>query len=138
MPTFSTSSPVLTMPCSLRRESKNLKPKPYTLNSWDGRGEKVGGRACDGGLDGGLDAHDLHLLPGLDDALLYAAGAHGAAPLDAEHVLDGQREGLVQGPLGLGEVVVHGLHQLDDGLPAGRAMVGYRVQTLGCRESRSR
>ena len=66
-------------------------------------------------LAGGLDADDLDLLADLDDAALDAPGGDGAAALDAEDVLDGHQEGLVDGPLGGRDVGVDGIHQLLDG-----------------------
>jgi len=48
----------------------------------------------------------------VDDAALDAAGADGAPALDAENVLDGHEEGLVDLARRLREVVVNGLQQL--------------------------
>ena len=62
-----------------------------------------------------LDADDLDLLADLDDAALDAAGGDGAPALDAEDVLDGHQEGLVDGPLGGRDVGVDRVHQLLDG-----------------------
>ena len=63
----------------------------------------------------GLDADDLDLLADLDDAALDAPGGHGAPALDAEDVLDGHQEGLVDGALGGRDVGVDRVHQLLDG-----------------------
>ena len=50
----------------------------------------------------------------LDLALLDAAGDDGAATGDREHVLDRHQERLVDVALRFGDVVVDGLHQLED------------------------
>ena len=51
--------------------------------------------AGDDDLAGGLDADDLDLVGDLDDAALDAPGGDGAPALDAEDVLDGHQERLV-------------------------------------------
>src|SRR3954470_912958 len=61
-----------------------------------------------------LDADDLHRVAGVDDALLDAAGRDGAAPGDREDVLDRHQERLVEVALGLGDVAVELLGELDD------------------------
>ena len=63
----------------------------------------------------GRDAHDLDLLADLDDAPLDAPGGDRAPALDAEHVLDGHQERLVDGALGGRDVGVDRVHQLLDG-----------------------
>src|SRR3954454_6966890 len=65
---------------------------------------------------GGLlvDAHDLHRVTGVDDALLDAAGRDGAAAGDREDVLDRHQERLVEVTLGLGDVRVQLLTEVDD------------------------
>ena len=50
----------------------------------------------------------------LDHAPLDAAGGDGAPALDAEHVLAGHQERLVDGALGVGDVGVDRVHQLLD------------------------
>ena len=40
------------------------------------------------------------------------------SPLDREHVFDRKQERALRGPLGLWDVIVHGLHQLPQGLPS--------------------
>ena len=70
-------------------------------------------------LAGGLDADDLDLLADLDDAALDAPGGDGAPALDAEDVLDGHQEGLVDGPLGGRDVGVDRVHQRLDGRVGG-------------------
>ena len=75
----------------------------------------------------GVDADDLDLLAGLDDAALDAAGRHGAAALDAEHVLDGHQERLVDRPLRGRDVAVDRVHQL---LDRGVGRVGRVVRRL--------
>ena len=59
-------------------------------------------------------ADDLDLLAHLDDALLHLAGHDGAPAGDGHDVLDRHEEGLVDVALGLGDVVVDGVHELDD------------------------
>src|SRR4051812_7617691 len=59
----------------------------------------------DHGLGGVGDPDDLHLVAGVDDALLDAAGRDGAAAGDREDVLDRHQEGLVEVTLGLGDVL---------------------------------
>src|ERR1700680_423439 len=51
---------------------------------------------------GGPDADDLDLLADLHQTALDAPRGDRAAALDAEDVLDGHEEGLVDGPLGRG------------------------------------
>mmetsp|Transcript_4859 Transcript_4859/g.21962 ORF Transcript_4859/g.21962 Transcript_4859/m.21962 type:complete len:240 (+) Transcript_4859:921-1640(+) len=63
------------------------------------------------------DADELHVLARLHDTLLDAAGRHGTATLDGEHVLHGHRERLVERALGGRERVAR-LHQLEDSLLA--------------------
>jgi hypothetical protein len=71
---------------------------------------------------------DLDFLADLDDAALHATGHHGAAAGDGEHVLDGHQEGAVHRALGRGEVAVHRVGQLHDGLLAQRALVTLQGQ----------
>src|SRR3954469_8399072 len=61
-----------------------------------------------------LDADDLHGVAGVDDALLDAAGRDGAAAGDREDVLDRHQERLVEVALGLRDVGVQLLGELDD------------------------
>src|SRR5436190_3377538 len=61
-----------------------------------------------------VDADDLDLVARLDLALLDAAGHDGAAAGDREDVLDRHQERLVDVALGLRDVRVDGLHQLED------------------------
>src|SRR5215204_3709643 len=65
---------------------------------------------------GGLlvDTHDLHRVAGVDDALLDAARGHRAAAGDREDVLDRHQERLVQVALGLRDVGVQLLAEVDD------------------------
>src|SRR3954469_1894704 len=60
------------------------------------------------------DADDLDVVAGVDDALLDAAGRDGAAAGDREDVLDRHQERLVEVALGLGDVRVQLLGELDD------------------------
>src|SRR5687768_4570673 len=68
----------------------------------------------DDGLRGVLDADDLNLVARVDDALLDAAGGDGAAAGDREDVLNRHQEGLVEVALGLRDVGVEGLGELED------------------------
>src|SRR5204863_6786332 len=61
-----------------------------------------------------VDADDLDLVAGVDDALLDAAGRDGAAAGDREDVLDRHQERLVQRTLRLRDVAVERLGELDD------------------------
>ena len=61
-----------------------------------------------------MDAHDLDRVAGVDDALLDAARGHGAATRDREDVLDRHQERLVEVALGLRDVGVQLLGELDD------------------------
>ena len=79
----------------------------------------------DRGLLGVAQADDLDLLAHLDDALLHLAGHHGATAGDGHDVLDGHEEGLVDVALGLGDVAVDRVHELEDlGRPLGVALEG--------------
>ncbi len=60
----------------------------------------------DHGLRGVVDADDLDLVAGVDDARLDPAGGDGAAAGDRHDVLDRHQERLVEVALGLGDVVV--------------------------------
>ena len=60
------------------------------------------------------DADDLDFVADLDDAALDAAGHDGATAGDREHVLDRHQERLVDRTLGLRNVGVDRLHQLED------------------------
>ena len=62
----------------------------------------------------GLQADDLDFLADLDDAALDAAGHHGAAARDREHVFHRHQERLVDRTLRLRNVLVDRLHQLED------------------------
>ena len=71
--------------------------------------------AGDDGLRGlRLDADDLDLLTGGDDALLDAAGRDGAAAGDREDVLDRHQERTVERTLGLRDVGVELLGEVED------------------------
>ena len=61
-----------------------------------------------------LDADDLDRVARVDDALLDAAGRDGAAAGDREDVLDRHQERLVEVALGLRDVGVERLGELDD------------------------
>ena len=67
-------------------------------------------------LRGVVDADDLDLVAGVDDALLDPAGGDGAAAGDREDVLDRHQERLVEVALGLGDVGVERLGELEDRL----------------------
>ena len=81
---------------------------------------------------GGLRMQTDHLdvVADFDDTALDTAGDHGAAALDAEHVFDRHQEGLVDGALGLGDVVVESVGQLEDGLALTRTR-GRRSRARG-------
>src|SRR3954447_18448158 len=61
-----------------------------------------------------VDAHDLDGVAGVHDALLDAAGRHGAAAGDREDVLDQHQEGAVERALGLRDVGVEVAGELED------------------------
>ena len=71
---------------------------------------------ADGLLDR-ADADDLDFLADLDDAALDAAGDHGAAAGDREHVFHRHQERQVDRTVGLGNVGVDRRHQLEDASP---------------------
>jgi hypothetical protein len=73
-------------------------------------------------------AHDLDFLADLDDAALHAAGHHGAAAGDGEHVFHRHQEGAVHGALGRRDVAVQRVGQLHDGLLAQLALVAFQRQ----------
>src|SRR4051794_35364764 len=68
----------------------------------------------DRGADLGVDADDLHRVAGVDDALLDASSGHRAATRDREDVLDRHQERTVQRALGLRDVRVELLGELQD------------------------
>ena len=68
------------------------------------------------GLRGVADADDLDLVARVDDALLDPARGDGAAARDGHDVLDRHQERLVEVALGLGDVVVERVGELEDGL----------------------
>src|SRR4051794_30022662 len=61
-----------------------------------------------------VDAHDLDGVAGVDDALLDAPRGHRAAAGDREDILDRHQERLVQVALGLRDVGVQLLGEVDD------------------------
>src|SRR6478735_2834980 len=67
-----------------------------------------------GGLLDVADADDVDGLVDLDHATLDAAGDDRATTGDREDVLDGHEERLVDLALGLRDVRVHGVHELED------------------------
>src|SRR5690606_40427420 len=72
------------------------------------------------------DAHDLDLVAHLDDAPLDAAGHHGAAAGDREHVLDRHQERLVDVALRLRDPRVQRLHQRQDRRHADLRLVAFQ------------
>src|SRR2546430_12121228 len=71
------------------------------------------------------DSDDLDFLVPLELAALDTTRGHSAATFDREHVLDRHQERLVDRALRLGDVGVHGVHQLEDlGGPLGVALEG--------------
>jgi hypothetical protein len=61
-----------------------------------------------------MDADHFDLVADLAHALLDAARDDRSAARDREHVLDRHQERLVDVALGLGDVRIHGLHELED------------------------
>src|SRR6266436_6523078 len=61
-----------------------------------------------------VDADDLDFLVPLELSALDPSSRHGAATFDREHVFDRHQERLVDGTLGLRDVGVDGVHQLQD------------------------
>ena len=91
------------------------------------------------GDSGGLlllaDTHDVDGVTGLHDAALDAAGDDGATTGDGEDILDGHEERLVGVTLRLRDVLVDGVHQLQDGLtPLGVAVQGREGRNANDRE----
>src|ERR1043165_2965338 len=74
--------------------------------------------AGDDGLLRVLQPDDLHFLADLDHAALDAAGHHGAAAGDREHVFHRHQERLVDRALRLRDVLIDRFHQLEDRLLA--------------------
>ena len=71
----------------------------------------------DGGLLGGVvDTDDLDLVRGVDDAALDTAGHHGATAGDGEDVLNRHEERLVEVTIRLRDVLVNGIHEVENGL----------------------
>src|SRR5918998_717260 len=68
----------------------------------------------DRALDLGMNADHLDGVTCVDDALLDPACRHGPAAGDREHVLDRHQERAVERALGLGDVVVERVRELDD------------------------
>src|SRR5450631_151208 len=72
-----------------------------------------------------LDTDDLDLGVDLQDTALDPTGDHGATTGDREDVLDGHEERLVDVTLGLRDVRVDRVHELEDGFaPLGVALQG--------------
>src|SRR5512139_946065 len=88
--------------------------------------------AGDDGLLSVLDADDLDFLANLHDAGLDTAGHDGAAARDREHVFDRHQERLVQRTFRLGDPLVNGGHQLEDGF-----LADFRVLVFENGESRT-
>src|SRR5882672_132504 len=88
--------------------------------------------AGDDGLLRIAQAHDLDFLADLDDAALDAAGHHGAAARDREHVFHRHQERLVDRTLRLRNVAVHRLHQFQD-----RIVAELGVLAFECRQRRT-
>ena len=59
-------------------------------------------------------AQNLDLIALLHDTLLHSASAHRTSARDREDVLNCQQEGFVSVALRRGDIVIHGLHQLQD------------------------
>ena len=74
----------------------------------------------DDGADGLVDeAYDLGGIANVSYAPLYTAGSNGATTGDGEYVLDGKKEGLIGVALRSGDVLVDGVHELEDALALG-------------------
>src|SRR6185312_17216964 len=67
-----------------------------------------------------VESDDFDRIADLDDPSLDPTGADGTAPFDREDVFDRHQERLVDLPLRLGDVLVHGLDQVEDRLGGGR------------------
>ena len=67
-------------------------------------------------IDRVADADDFDGLTHLDDSPFHAPGCHGAPTGDGEHILHRHQKGPVNHTLWLGNVGVHRVHQLHDGL----------------------
>src|SRR2546423_5348660 len=88
--------------------------------------------AGDDGFLGFAKADDLDFLADLDHAALDAAGNHGAAARDREHVFHRHQERLVDRTLRLRNVLVDALHQLED-----RVVTELLVLVFECRQRRT-
>ncbi|EGJ75317.1 putative elongation factor Tu [Streptomyces sp. Tu6071] len=82
-----------------------------------------------------LDADDVDGLVDLQDTTLDTAGDDRTATGDREDVLDRHEERLVDVTLGLGDGLVHGLHEVENGLaPLGVALERLERRDLDDRE----
>eukprot|EP00968_Pinguiococcus_pyrenoidosus_P000852 scaffold48_cov311-Pinguiococcus_pyrenoidosus.AAC.47 len=72
----------------------------------------------DGRLQGVPQPDDLDFVANLDDSLLDTSRGHGSATANAENILHRHQERLVEDPGRRGNVLVDGIHELDDGLLA--------------------
>src|SRR5690606_36298214 len=82
--------------------------------------------ASTGGLDGGLDAHDLNFITHFDDAALDTTGHHGATTRDGEYVFDRHQERLVYRTHRIRDVRIQGFYQLAHGGRADIRLVAFQ------------
>ena len=73
---------------------------------------------CADSLLGGNQTHHLDILTSLDLALFHTARHHGASAGDGEGVLHRHQEGLLGLTGRSGDVSLHSVHQLQDGVAA--------------------
>ena len=68
------------------------------------------------GFKGRANPDDLHFVTGANDPAINPAGHHCSAAGNRKHIPYGHQEGLVQDTNRLGNVLVNGIHQFEDGL----------------------
>ena len=68
--------------------------------------------------------NDFHRLVLLHNATLHTAGSHGATTGDGEDVFHRHQEGLIGLPVGSGDIVIHGVHELLDAGILGSGGIG--------------
>src|SRR6186713_3247613 len=84
--------------------------------------------ARDDGVGGILDTDTLHLVAHFHHTALDTARRDGAATRDREHVFDRHQERTILLALRRRDVLVHGLHQVQDALAARRVVAFHRLQ----------
>ena len=65
-----------------------------------------------------VHANDLQIITDIDTSLLHSTSNDGSTTSDREDILNGHEEGLVQITSGLGDILVNGSHELEDGIAA--------------------